>query len=127
MKKIICLALILVVFPANLCSATTASQILRMQEMQEKERALRERMEEEKYYIKDIVVNGSTMLSKRQIDNIMMPYKERLLSKEDIGKILELIKSVYAKLEAADKLSDISYRVAGERLVIDITEAGSRE
>ena len=122
MKKIVILSLVLILTSANLCLATTASQILRMQEMLEKEKALREKIEEEKFYIKEIIVNGSSLLNQKQIANMMMPYKKRMLTKEDIEKILKLIESVYEQLGAEDKISEINYRIEGLQLIIDIKE-----
>jgi hemolysin activation/secretion protein len=129
MRKIVILSLILILTSGNLCLAgepgqisNTASQILRMQELLEKERALREKIEEEKFYIKEIVVNGSSLLNQKQIANMMMPYKKRMLTKEDIEKILKLIESVYEQLGAKDRISQITYKIENLRLIIDIKE-----
>ena len=122
MRKVIILSLVLIITYGNLSFASTASQVLRTQEMLEKERALREKIEEERFYIKEIVVNGSSLLNQKQIANMMMPYKKRMLTKEDIEKILKLIESVYEQLGAQDKISEINHRIEGLQLIIDINE-----
>ena len=100
----------------------SASQILRTQELFENEKQLRKRLEENRKFIKQIVVQGSTVLLDNQLDKITASFQRRWLDKRDIQRLIDLIKSAYDELGLIDRIEDVLYRIKGKRLLIEIEE-----
>ena len=97
-------------------AAVTPEQEMRSQELQEKEKALREKIEvpkkapevkeelpaapvlpeaKEKILIRKINVTGRTLLSEKEINGIILPSENKELTLRDIQKIADLITDAY--------------------------------
>jgi len=112
----------LIFYDLSLAEVSTG-QILRSQEILEKEKALRERLqEEEKVFIKKIKIEGVTLLTESQIRQIISPFQKRWLTKTQIQQILELIKEAYRKNSYQNQPKGISYQIKGKELSIKVEE-----
>lgn len=100
-------------------NAPTA-QIQRSQEMVEKERLLREEIKKnEKVLIKKIIVQGSP-LSKDRIEEIIDPFKNHWLSKEDIDSLVASIRDACIKNAPKGASLKVSHQVYKNTLKIII-------
>ena len=127
MKRIIYLILILMMFPSGLCLATSPDQILRMQEILDKEREFRKRTEEDRSYIEQIIVQGSDVLPEEEIVKIITPYEDRFISRIEIEQLVAQIKTAYEKCGLSRSMVEISHSIQQEKLIIRIKErAGVR-
>ena len=100
-KKFIIFILFLSISFLNFCFAqtSTASSIEKSQEILEKEKALRERIEkEEKVFIKKIIVTGVALINKEKIKEVILPHENHWLTKKEILAILDSISAVYKKI-----------------------------
>lgn len=122
--RLISLALFLSLIFAGLSWAEVSTgQILRSEEILEKEKALRQRLqEEEKVFIRKIKIEGVTLLSESQIKEIISPFQKRWLTKTQIQQILELIKEAYRKNSYQNQPKGISYQIKGKELSIKAEE-----
>jgi len=101
---------------SNALGAITPEQEIRSHEIQEREQKLRERIEtprkvpevkeekpaqpvlpesKEKVLIKKIDVTGATIISKSEIDNIILPFENKECTLKDMQKIADLITDAY--------------------------------
>lgn len=108
-----------------ICFAETpnASQIERSQEILEKEKTLRENIEKkEKVLIKKIMVTGVTLLTTNQIKDIIMPFQNHWLSKDEIQGILDAIKLTYQQKGFANQPEKMSFEIKNCALKIKVNE-----
>lgn len=106
----------------NFCFAQTptASSIEKSQEILEKEKALRARIEkEEKVFIKKIIVSGVTLVNKEEIKEAILPHENHWLTKKEILAILDSISAVYKKNGYEVR---ISYVIIKKSLKIKVEE-----
>jgi len=102
---------------------TSISTITKSQDMIQKEEALREKLDKnEKVYLKKAVVTGVTLIDKEKIKEIVEPFKNHWISKNDIQIILDSITAAYKEKGYADKLGSISYKIRRNNLNIIIME-----
>lgn len=102
---------------------TSASQIERTQEMTQNEEVLRNKIEEpKKSFIKTIIVQGASLLSKDQIKEIVLPFQNRWLSKDDIQEIMRSLSAAYGQKGYQNQPAGISYEVKKNSLIISIKE-----
>lgn len=103
---------------------TTASQIERTQEILEKEKALRERIEKgEKIFVRKIIVTGFTLISEDQIKEITLPFKNHWIFKDDIQLILDSIVAAYQRNGYNGRIANISYQIRKNRIIeIEVVE-----
>lgn len=102
--------------PLFLFAQQDVSDMERMRELLEKEKALREKIEkkeekpeieekipvkeippapEEKVFIKKIIVTGNTLISQQEIERIISPFENQELTLKDFRKIADLITDAY--------------------------------
>jgi len=74
----------------------------------------------EKAYIKDIVVNGITVLNREEVKAVIEPYLKHWLTQKDIQQLVDSLKELYQKKSQAPPR--MSYRVEGNKLTIEIEE-----
>jgi hemolysin activation/secretion protein len=99
------------------------AQIERQQEMIEKERALRQRIEEDgQVFVRQIVVTGVTLLDEEEVKKIIQPYEGRRLSKKNIQAILDDFALAYKEKGCLDRLARTSYHLRQGYLEITIKE-----
>lgn len=123
MKKIFIFLFLILSFSCLGFAQTTPAQLQRSQEILEKERALKDKLEKgEKVYIKKIIVKGATLLNQEQIKEIILPFQKHWLTKNDIQQILALIERAYINNGYATKLKGISYQIKKRILEIQIEE-----
>ena len=85
-------------FTPSVAEGIDASRIEQSREDLDKEEALRKRIsQEEKVFIKKVVVSGITLLDKEQVRETLLPYEGHWLSKEDIAEMLNSILQLYQK------------------------------
>ncbi|MDD2702667.1 MAG: POTRA domain-containing protein [Candidatus Omnitrophica bacterium] len=102
-------------------SAQTASQIQKSLEDLEKSARLEKRIESgEKSYIKDIVVEGVTLLGSDEVNFLIKPYLKRWLTRNDIQQLIDLIKDLYQK--NSQNPPQVSSRIEGRKLIIKVKE-----
>lgn len=95
-------------------------EIQRAEEILEKEKILREKLEKkEKIFIKKIIIEGASLISEEKLEEIILPFPRKWLSKEDIQQILEQILQAYKQ---KDKEPEISYQIRKRQLKILIKE-----
>src|SRR4030042_2190675 len=120
--KITAIVLFFLAIFLNLSFAQVSTiQVIRSEEVLEKERVLRQKIdEEEKVLIKKITVEGVTLLTEDDIKNIISPFQKEWLTKTKIQQILESIKETYAQNGYKAQLNGISYEVKRKELIIKV-------
>jgi len=79
-------------------STITAGTIERSQEILQEDKDLRQRIErEEKVFIKKVIIKGALKLSREEIRDIILPFENQWLTKKDIQRIIDSLKSAYQK------------------------------
>jgi len=122
------LGLILFIFSIHakvncFAQSSSASQAQRTEELLEKERQLEEKIQQpEKIYIKNIIVQGASLLDQEKIKEIIEPFSKYWLTKGDIQKIMDAIKVAYQKKGVLEQLVKVSYEVNEESLLIKVEE-----
>lgn len=108
----------------SLCFSQSAiSEIGRTEEIIEEEKALRKRLEEgRKVFIKKIIVEGVSLLSQEQIEQIMLPFQKHWLSKEEIQQIVDLIVQAYRQEGHRKQPAKIFYEIKKKSLEIQVEE-----
>jgi outer membrane protein assembly factor BamA len=102
-------------------SAQTVSQVQKSLEDLEKSARLEKRIESgEKSYIKDIVVEGVTLLGSDEVNFLIKPYLNRWLTRNDIQQLIDSIKDQYQK--NSQKPPQVSFRREGRKLIIQVEE-----
>ena len=99
--------------------AQGVSQVERSQEIIEKDRILKKRIETEMFFIKDIILEGEDLVPQDKIEEITSGFKNRALSLSDISLIIDLLRQLYAQ-EGFDV--DISYNIEGEILRLKVAK-----
>jgi len=108
---------------ASLAKIPTASQIEKTQEDLEKEKALRELIEEgQKVFIKKIIIKGVTLLTQEEIKDIVQPFQKHWLSQGDVQQILEMLKQTYKEKGYPGQPAKILTQIEKGQLIIEITE-----
>ncbi|MCX7661198.1 MAG: hypothetical protein N2Z79_00765 [Candidatus Omnitrophica bacterium] len=117
---------ILLLFVISLClsfssfSQVPTAEIQRQQELLEKERELRKRIDKEpRIFIKKIILKGVSLLSEEEYKKIILPFQKRWLTKEDIQQILEKLSEVYKQKKS---IPEIVYQIKRNQLLILIKE-----
>ncbi|MCM8765824.1 MAG: hypothetical protein NC920_03155 [Candidatus Omnitrophica bacterium] len=101
-------------------SAQTTGEIQRSEELLEKEKTLRGKLErKERVFIKKIVVEGTEAFSEEEIKEIVSPFEKKWLDKEEIEGILDLFKEAYKKKNLSPQFS---YQIKKHQLKILIKE-----
>ncbi len=75
-----------------------------------------------KWLIKNIEVQGVTMISQEEIKTAVSPYENQWLTKEDINMAIELIKATYMKNGFNDKPAKITFKVRKRTLLLNVEE-----
>ncbi|MEK6732337.1 MAG: POTRA domain-containing protein [Candidatus Omnitrophota bacterium] len=102
---------------------TSASAITKSQDMIQKEESLRGKLDKnEKMYLKKVVVTGVTLIDREKIEEILQPFKNHWISKNDIQLILDSITTTYKEKGSYDKIEDISYKINKSALHIMVKE-----
>lgn len=100
------------------------SEEMRAEEILEKDKALREQLgAPQKLYIKEIVIEGATLISKEDIEEILLTYQRNWFTQEDIRNILKDVKEAYAQKGYANKLDKISYQIKDKQLIVAVEES----
>jgi hemolysin activation/secretion protein len=124
--KTVSIGFLFLLLSANVVYASqdmSTSTITRSQEMIEKERFLREKIDkDDKVYLKKAIVTGITLIDKEKIEEIFKPFKNHWISKNDIQIILDSITAAYKEKGCADKLGSASYQIRKNTLNIIIVE-----
>lgn len=94
----------------------SVSTITRSQEMIEKESALRENINKnDKIYLKKVVIKGAASIDKEKIKEMLRPFKNYWISKDDIQSIIDSISAIYQEKE-------ISYKINKNTLNVSVKE-----
>jgi len=107
-----------------LLGAESASTIERSQEILREDQALRQRIEqEEKFFVKSIILKGCLRLSEEEIKDIITPFQEEWVTKGDIQQIIDALKLKYAKKGIGANHLEASYELKkGGALEITVNE-----
>jgi len=106
---------------------TPLSQIERSEELIRKEEALREKIEVPgRIFIEEITFEGASLLSKKEIKDLALPYEKKWLTEDDISRIMIALKDLYRSKGLTEQLSDVSCQVKDKRLVIEVKEQKSK-
>lgn len=117
------LVLFFILATGNLCFAqASVSQMEKTSEDIKKEEVLRTRLEEKKVFIKEIVVQGASLLDEKETRKIAGPFLKRWLSQGKIEKIIRLLKAAYKKKGYANQPAHISSQVTDNCLEIRVKE-----
>jgi len=103
------------------------SQIQRTGETLAEEKALRDRLgRPEKRQVKEITVEGASLLEPRQIKEMILPFQGHWLTKVDIEQLLELIRQAYPQKGYTNQPDKISYQIKKKQLIIKVEESPSQ-
>jgi len=98
-------------------------QIEKSQQDLEMEKALRTEVEKgKKVLIKKITVRGSTLITKDQIKEITLSFKNHWLTQSDINLIIDSITSAYKQKGYENKLANVSFEIKKVTLEIKVQE-----
>jgi len=102
----------------------TPIQIERSQEIIQEDKALRQRIEqEEKFFVRTIVLKGTLKLPEEEIKDIVPPFQGQWMTKEDIQQIIDALKSAYEKKGIKSSRINASYELKKDKtLEITINE-----
>lgn len=126
MKRIIFFIYFFIFVICGNCFAqvTTAADIERTQVIIQKDEAFKQVINKpEKIHIKDIVLDGVTLLSEEQIKSIISPFKGGWLSENEIQGVINSIKMFYQKRGFSNQPENITFQVEKSVLKINIIEA----
>lgn len=98
--------------PLLAANTPSVSEIQRSEELINKDRQLRNRLEESegKYFIKTITVSGDNFLTEEETSAITASYQKRWLGEGDIRQIIRAIKDAYK--QRGEK--DIDYKITSQ-------------
>lgn len=115
-------------FGCCFAQAITGADIERTQIILQKEEAFKQIINKpEKLHIKDIVLDGVTLLSTDQLNSLILPFKRRWLYENDIKGILDSIKILYQKNGFANQPENISFKLEKCILKIRVVEVLPQE
>ncbi len=118
---ILLLALILNFYGSVFSQTTTPARIERSQEILQEDKALRQQIgQEEKFFLKTIIVKGALKLSEEEIKDIIVPFQGHWTTKENIQQLIDALKSAYAKKGIAASQLKVSYELKKGR-ILEIT------
>ncbi len=110
-------------FNNSICVAEESTgQIQRTQEILEKEKALRARLEDEKVFIKRIIVQGANLSTEEKIKQMILPFQKRWLTKKDILQIKDAISQIYQQEGYREQLVKITYKIINKELIFRVAE-----
>jgi len=102
-------------------AAPNASQVQRSIELIDQEEAFRSRFEQgEKLFIKEIEVKANVYIDKKSIKEIVLPYENRWISKDDLNRLIEGLRQFCAGLGYPIEQIDIFTEIISEKLEITI-------
>ena len=104
-------------------AATTAAELSRTNEILDKEVGLRKRIEQsKKAFIKAIEVEGVSLLSAGQLEDMIAPYRKKWLTEEQIGHLLGQISDIYQEISPPRSPVKITYQIKKSTLLITVEE-----
>lgn len=108
--------------------AITGAEIERTQMILQKEEVFKQIINKpEKLHVKDVVVDGVTLLNEDQLASLISPFKHRWLYENDIQGILDSIKILYQKSGFADQPEKISFKLEKCILKILVVEVSAQK
>ena len=117
----ISLALVLIFYGFALAQTSTTARIERSQEILQKDRDLRQKIiQEDKTFVKTIIVKGALKLSEEEIKGITDVFQGSWLTKEDIQQLVDSLKLAYERKGVASSQVKISYELKKEK-TLEIT------
>ena len=118
----ISLALVLIFYGFALAQTSTTARIERSQEILQKDRDLRQKIiQEDKTFVKTIIVKGALKLSEEEIKGITDVFQGSWLTKEDIQQLVDSLKLAYERKGVASSQVKISYELKkGKTLEITV-------
>ncbi|HAJ56730.1 MAG TPA: hypothetical protein DCL35_03045 [Candidatus Omnitrophica bacterium] len=109
--------------PAPAYAQSSASEIQRTQEIIDKELDLREKIERRgKQFIKEITVEGVSLLGEEEIKQAVLPFTGHWLSKDDIKQLISMLKQAYEEKGYKDRLTKVTYQIKKKVLKIKVVE-----
>ena len=101
----------------------TAGTIERSQEILQEDQALRQQVEQEnKVFVKKIVLKGVTRLSKEEINDLIAPFENQWMTKKDIQQVIDSLKLAYEKKGIQASQLKIKYELKKSK-TLEITVA----
>lgn len=102
---------------------TSLSVITKSQEMIDDEKALREKIDKrEKMFLKKTVIKGITLIDKEKIMEILQPFRNHWISKDDIQIIMDSIAVVYKEKGYYERIETMFYKINRNTLTITVKE-----
>ena len=118
-----CSIICLFVFLTPSFAQTSASEVQGTEQALEKELDLRQRLEApQKFYVKEITLEGVSLLTKEDITQITSPLEKHWLTIEDIRRLIESIKQAYIHKTHPLQPEQLSYELEAEVLTIRVNE-----
>lgn len=103
-------------------SQSPSSEIIKTEEEIQKEKFLRKKLQaQEKFYIKKIIFEGINLIELESLEEIKSSFENRWLTKDDIDKILDILKEIYLKKNFNFPL-EIEYKIKKRNLIIIVKE-----
>lgn len=100
----------------------SGAEVLRSQELIQKDESWRQKIKEEKFFIKKILIKGVTILSEDTLKEIILPFEKKWLTKGDIQEMLDAIKQAYKKAGLPEEKIKLSSQVKKRTLEIIVEE-----
>jgi hypothetical protein len=124
MRVFLLLFLILLTCPFIYAQVPAASQMLRQQELLNKQKDLTQQLEHKgQVYITKIEIKGNTLLAREQIYDVASPFINKWLTIDEVEQLIDNLVQVYA---AHQKEVSISYALEGKGILnIEIQERSS--
>lgn len=103
--------------PAGFAEDTSASQVLRSQEiLQEQEELLKRLEQKEQFFIKKIIVKGAQAIGKKELKTLLAGFKQKWLTRKDIDQLIKSIEGLYRKLNKP--VPEITYSIKKHTLIL---------
>jgi len=97
-------------------ASVSTSSIERSQEILQEDKTLRQKIEqEEKFFVKTIIVKGVVKLSKEEIGGIILPFQGQWLTKKNIQQLIDSLTTAYAKKGIETNRIAISYKLKKDK------------
>ncbi|MFC1804284.1 POTRA domain-containing protein [Candidatus Omnitrophota bacterium] len=110
----------------SVCFAqVTAGSIQRSEELIEKEKELRQKVEvPSKVFPIKFMVEGASLLTAEEIMEIASAYRNRWLGEKEVNELFDLIRKAYEEKGFSGQPQEISYRMRSKYFMVLIVEEG---
>lgn len=118
---------IVLISPHRCLAQATSGQIMRSEELLQKEEDMRSLIEKDnRFFIREIQISGATKLNNDQIQTIALSYQNKWLTKSSFEQILTLLEEQYSQNGFPKDYINARFTVNKDILEIKIEEGAKK-